>query len=169
MASRAARQVLDLYPRIFFACHVRHIRDPRTRRLLTSHQASILDHLDPARPAGLAELAQHMGVTASTMSLSIDRLERLGFIVRRRDPGDGRRIRLLLTPAGVRIKQTDRVLDPARVRAMLAHLSRLERRRALEGLALLASGAQALMQQAGSGWTHRRTAKNDSAYQGVSL
>ena len=42
----AVAQVLAHYPRIFLACHVRHRRDPKTRRLLSAHQGSILDHLD---------------------------------------------------------------------------------------------------------------------------
>src|SRR2546429_2235399 len=69
MTSDAARQLMELYPRIYFACHARHVRDPRTRRLLSAHQASILDHLDEREPLTLVDLARHMGVTPSTMSL----------------------------------------------------------------------------------------------------
>jgi DNA-binding MarR family transcriptional regulator len=32
----------------------------------------------------LSDLAKHMGVTASTMSLAVDRLERNGYVVRER-------------------------------------------------------------------------------------
>ena len=78
MAENAVRQVMELYPRIYFACHTRHVRDPQTRRLLSAHQASILDHLDEHEPLALLDLAHHMGVTASTMSLNIERLVRRG-------------------------------------------------------------------------------------------
>ena len=155
MATRAVKQVLEWYPRIFFACHVRHARDPRTRREISSHQASILDHLDSKEPTSLLALARHMGVTASTMSLTVDRLTRGGWVVRERDVRDGRRVNLRLTAAGLRIKQTDRVLDPARVRAMLSHLSREEGKRALEGLRLLAHAAMAEMhERSGAGGRH---------------
>ena len=61
----AAREVLCLYPRIYFACHTRHVRDPQSGRLLSRHQASVLDHLDEIDPITLNGLARHMGVTAS--------------------------------------------------------------------------------------------------------
>ena len=147
MATRAVRQVLEWYPRIFFACHVRHARDPRTRREISAHQASILDHLDAREPTSMLALARHMGVTASTMSLSTDRLVRGGWVVRERDAHDGRRVNLRLTPAGVRIKQTDRVLDAGRVKAMLSHLSNEDSKRALEGLRLLAHAAMTEMHE----------------------
>jgi len=137
----AVQQVLRFYPRIFFACHTRHRRDPKTKKLLSQHQASILDHLDDVEPTGLMDLARHMGVTPSTMSLAIDRLARRGYVVRKRDPHDGRRVRLLLSPAGVRVKQAQQVLEPLRVRGLLAMLAPEERERALRGLALLARAA----------------------------
>ena len=71
-------QVMTLYPKIFFACHTRHVRDPKTRRILSSHQASVLDHLDEREAIPLMDLARHMGVTPSTMSIAIDRLVRTG-------------------------------------------------------------------------------------------
>lgn len=139
------RQVLELYPRIFFACHTRHVRDPRTRRIMSAHQVSILDHLDPVEPTSLMDLARHMGVTPSTMSLSLDRLERHGYVLRRRDSGDRRRSALLLSAAGERLRAAQSVLEPARVGGMLAVLSREELARALEGLALLGRAADRYM------------------------
>jgi DNA-binding MarR family transcriptional regulator len=141
----AVQQVLNHYPRIFFACHTRHRRDPKTRRLLSQHQASILDHLDDVEPTNLMDLARHMGVTPSTMSLSVERLVRRGYVVRTRDPRDRRRLQLRLSPAGLRVKQASQVLEPARVRGMLAQLPREEREQALRGLALLARAAERYM------------------------
>jgi DNA-binding MarR family transcriptional regulator len=140
------RQVLDLYPKIFFACHTRHVRDPKTRRLLSAHQASILDHLDPIEATALMDLARHMGVTPSTMSISMDRLVRRGYVVRTRDLRDRRRVALRTTPAGERIKQAQSVLEPARVAGMLNMLSLQDRTRGIEGLALLGRAANEYMQ-----------------------
>ena len=137
----AVRQVLNHYPRIFFACHTRHRRDPLTRKRLSQHQASILDHLDDVEPTNLMDLARHMGVTPSTMSLSIERLVRRGYVLRARDPRDRRRLQLLLSPAGVRVKEAQQVLEPARVRGLLAQLAGEDRDSALRGLALLARAA----------------------------
>ena len=139
MAPKLVDVVLDCYPKIYFACHLRHVRD--RKRLLSAHQASILDHLDAIEPTGVQSLANHMGVTASTMSLHVDKLESGGYVRRVRSRADGRQVELRLTPSGVRIKQQQKVLDPRLVDAMLARLNDGERRRALEGLELLARAA----------------------------
>ena len=105
MSKEAVRQVMELYPRIYFACHTRHVRDPKTKRLLSAHQASILDHLDEYEPLTLLDLAEHMGVTPSTMSLHMERLVRRGYVLRERDAKDGRRLKLRISPAGVRVRR----------------------------------------------------------------
>jgi len=138
---------MTLYPRIYFACHTRHVQDEKTKKLISAHQASVLDHLDEIEPTNLLTLASHMGVTASTMSLTVDRLERAGYVVRSRDPRDARRVGLRLTKAGVRIKSQKSVLDPERVGRVLAQLSARERQEALHGLDLLAQASAEAMKK----------------------
>ena len=133
--------VLECYPRIYFACHRRHVRDEQTAAVLSAHQASVLDHLDSVEGTSLLDLARHMGVTPSTMSLTVDRLERGGYLTRERSPQDKRRVDLLLTPSGVRIKRQQKVLEPELVAAMLARLGETKRKQALRGLELLAEAA----------------------------
>jgi MarR family transcriptional regulator, organic hydroperoxide resistance regulator len=133
--------VLDAYPRIYFACHRRHVYDADQQRLVSVHQASILDHLDAVETTVLSDLAKHMGVTPSTMSLAIDRLERNGYVVRERDAADRRRVRIRLTEAGVRVRRANSVLDPVLVADMLAQVPVGDRREALRGLQTLARAA----------------------------
>ena len=135
---RHVRQLLAAYPRIYFACHTRHVKDPATGDPVSAHQASILDHLDEVDPMSMTELAGHMGVTIATMSLAIDRLESKRYVRRDRDPEDRRRVRLRVTAAGVRVREARSVLDPVRVEGVLAQLSAADRQLALRGLALLA-------------------------------
>jgi DNA-binding MarR family transcriptional regulator len=149
MLTKAVRQVLDLYPRIYYACHTRHVRDAQTEQVLSAHQAGILSHLDDVEPTTLLELAGHLGVTASTMSLAIERLVRQGFVLRQRDPRDRRAVQLRLSEAGVRVKEAQSVLDPERVRAVLRRLSPGDRQKALDGLALLARASQEQMHEQG--------------------
>jgi DNA-binding MarR family transcriptional regulator len=92
-----------------------------------------------------------MGVTASTMSLAIDRLEDAGYVERARDREDARRLRLLLTDKGRRIREAHSVLDAEKVDAMLAHLNDAERRDAIRGLELLARAASQQMHAKESG------------------
>jgi DNA-binding MarR family transcriptional regulator len=141
----AVTAVLTNYPRIYFACHTRHVRDPASQRLLSRHQASVLDHLDELEPTTLMDLSRHMGVTAGTMSVAIDRLERKGYVLRLRDAADRRKVHVRLTSAGVRVRDASSVLDVGRVETMVARLSDDDRVRAIEGLALLARAAQEQM------------------------
>ena len=140
--TEAARQLMTLYPQIYFACHTRHVVDPHSHRLLSRHQASILDHLDEIDPTSVNDLARHMGVTAATMSLAIDRLERKGYAARARDTADKRRVHVRLTSAGLRMRQASSVLDRSRVEDLLGRLSERDREAAIHGLTLLAAAAQ---------------------------
>jgi len=137
--------VLRCYPQIYFACHRRHVRDPKTKTVVSARQASVLDHLDDVEGTSLLDLAKHMGVTPSTMSLMVDRLERGVYVRRERRQDDGRRVDLRLTPAGARIKRQQNVLEPELVDAMLERLDKDRRRQALAGLELLAEAAQEMM------------------------
>jgi len=142
----SVRQLMTFYPQIYFACHTRHVRDLRSNIVLSAHQASVLDHLDEIEPTNLRTLAAHMGVTPSTMSITINRLVRQRYVVRRRSTNDARQLQLLLTRAGVRIKSEKSVLDPALVKVLLDQLGAFERRQALHGLGLLAQAAHRAMQ-----------------------
>jgi DNA-binding MarR family transcriptional regulator len=155
------RKVMALYPRIFFACHTRHVADPKSGDELSAHQASILDHLDEVDPMGLVDLAQHMGVTPATMSIAVERLVQKGYVRRARSPIDTRRVELRLSAAGVRIKDSKSVLDEKRVRSMLSRLAAKDRSEAVRGLAALASAAEAEMKaKSGRGsWNRRRHAR----------
>jgi DNA-binding MarR family transcriptional regulator len=153
MLSQGATQLLEDYPRIFHACHRQHVHDPVTGARLSAKQASILDHLDTVAPTTLTDLAAHLGVTAGTMSVAVDRLVTEGYVHRAWDDRDGRRVQLRLTQAGDRIRMANSVLDPARVEALLAQLAAPDLEPALAGLALLARAADAL---GGAATTHRR-------------
>jgi DNA-binding MarR family transcriptional regulator len=79
------------------------------------------------------------------MSLTIDRLQRAGYVLRARSTVDRRRVDLLLTPAGVRIKKQQKVLEPELVAAVLARLDERKRRQALRGLELLAEASREMI------------------------
>lgn len=138
----AVRKVSELYPRLFLACHRQHVRDAKTHQVLSAHQASILDHLDDTEPTSLVALAKHMGVTPSTMSIAVERLVRLGYVLRKRDSEDRRVVNLRLSKRGARIKGQESVLDPVRLRALLGRLTPAERQQAVRGLELLANAAR---------------------------
>ena len=159
MVRNDALRLMDFYPKIYFACHTRHITDVDTGTKLTAKQASVLDHLDPAEPVTLFDLAMHMGVTPSTMSLSIDRLVRLGYVKREKDKKDGRKTHLTLTSQGEKVKNAHSVLDLAVVESVLGRLDVKERKLALDGLGLLAYAAELEMKSKSlrNSWNDRKT------------
>jgi DNA-binding MarR family transcriptional regulator len=63
-----------------------------------------------AGPLTQRELAGWCQVQDQTMSRTLDGLERDGFVVRRRDPGDRRRIMVARTPAGEKVVERAREL-----------------------------------------------------------
>lgn len=134
-------RLMAFYPRIFFACHTRHVRDPKSGRTISDHQASILDHLDEIEPTGLNDLAAHMGVTPSTMCITVDRLIRGGYVKRGPDPRDGRRVALRITKSGARLRDKKTVLDRDLVARMLSRIGPTARREAIRGLEILARAA----------------------------
>lgn len=116
-------------------------------RRLTAQQSSVLDHVDDHHPPRVSDLAAHMDVTEATMSIHLSRLEQGGYIRRRRDADDKRRVLLLLTPKGKRTKSENSVFDPDLVREMLRLVSPTQMDAALNGLEVLARAAEALMRK----------------------
>jgi MarR family transcriptional regulator, organic hydroperoxide resistance regulator len=137
--------VLGALPRIHEALRTRGYHDAATGAALSEHQLRILANLDDRDPSMVGELAEHMGVTPSTMSLNLTRLERDGFVTRSRDPADRRFMNVRLTEAGRRARDSVALVDADRVDAVLRVLRPDERRRALDGLAVLAEGADRLL------------------------
>ena len=141
MLDELVTEVQRLYPQIYIACHVDHVRSTSTQWKLSSRDSSILSHLDREHATSPRELADHLAVASSTLSATIARLERLGYITS--DAGPDRRTReLRLTSKGAQAMSSTSVLDADRVRAALEQLSASERKQAVKGLALLARAAR---------------------------
>ena len=136
--------VAQTLSRIHFACRARFTRVGDGLDV-SEHQARILSLLDPDDPAMVSELAEAMGVTASTMSLNLKRLEERGLITRQRDPADRRVMNVRLSGYGAEIREGLGELDVSRVDAVLRALGREERRLALRGLLALAEAADAVV------------------------
>lgn len=138
----AVQKIVDLVPRILYACRRLDARTLSTGRSLSPQQALILDQLDPDLPTSLQALAAQMNVTAPTMSVAIGRLVREGYVRRDRDEIDGRRLDLTLSPAGVRVRKATSSLDPRRVASLLGRLSAADRTSVIRGLAAMADAAR---------------------------
>ncbi len=137
----------DAVERVRRACRPRMVRDPEGGAPVSAHQGRVLAFLDEEDPAMVGELAEHLGVTASTMSLTLKRLEGAGYVRRDRDPVDGRVMNVRLTEAGARARDAQRELDPERVTRLLGLLAPEARPEALRTLALVADAADRLLRR----------------------
>ena len=66
-------EVQRLFPQIYLACHVDHVRAASTAWDLSSHDSTILVHLDRENAISPRALAAHLSVAASTLSGAIAR------------------------------------------------------------------------------------------------
>jgi DNA-binding MarR family transcriptional regulator len=140
--------ILRSYPQIYLACHVEHRTRGSSPTGLTARDGTLLAHIEE-EGSSPARLARHLGVAPSTLSAALARLEGNGILRLEADPKDARRRVIRLTGAGREAVARDSVLDPDRVAAMLHSMPPRERRRAIEGLTLLAAAAR--RQQEGGG------------------
>ena len=76
-----------------------------------THAGLIVLHLLEAGPLPQVELARTARVEAQTMSRTIDRLERSGYVTREPDAGDRRRRSVTRTAAGVRVFEQARRIE----------------------------------------------------------
>src|SRR5947208_937182 len=80
----------------------RYLRREAHAEGITGGQAALLAQIRTYPDLGVRELAAREGVSAPAMTRYLDRIEKAGLVVRTRSLEDARRIRLALTPKGVR-------------------------------------------------------------------
>ena len=144
MRERLVTEIQRLYPQIYLACHIDHVRARSTEWRLSARDSSILAHLDRRKGMSPKLLGAHLDVAASTLSATIARLVDLGYIRNSVTSTDKRQRELRLTDLGAQAMAATSVLDEGRVTRLVAGLSSDERRIAGRGLALLAGAARRL-------------------------
>jgi DNA-binding MarR family transcriptional regulator len=112
----------------------RHLRREAHAAGVTGGQASLLGQIRHNPELGVRELAALEGISAPSMTRYLDRMERAGLIVRTRSAEDGRRIRLALTPKGVRVLRSVRRRRTAWLAERLDGLSPSEQRAVSEAI-----------------------------------
>jgi len=143
-------QVQQLYPQIYVACHLDHVKAASSNVRLSARDAGILAHFRDTVDVQPSILARHLGIARSTMSQALKKLTALGYVAKQKNLSDHRKIRLQLTEQGRNAMQAASVLDQAKVEILLRQLTAAERDSALAGLALLAKAAGQAMLEAKS-------------------
>lgn len=89
---------------------------------LTGSQLLVLKMLEPKGQVSLSELSDRIRAKNSTVTGIIDRMERDGFVVRRRSEEDRRVVFIELTPKGRKLS-SDATIDPMHLfRALLSDM-----------------------------------------------
>lgn len=144
MRDQLVSEIQRLYPQIYLACHVDHVRARSTEWRLSARDSALLSHLDRKTGTSPKALAAHLGVASSTLSAAIARLADLGYISSHAARADKRQRELRLTGLGAEAMAATSVLDHDRVTSLVARLNRDERKAAAQGLGLLARAAREL-------------------------
>jgi DNA-binding MarR family transcriptional regulator len=109
------------------------------RRGLGLSQVTVLGRLDRGGPASISDLAAAERVRPQSMADTVASLVDAGLVARGADPGDGRRVVITLTPAGLDALTADRRVREGWLAAAIdGDLSARERRVLEQATALLA-------------------------------
>ncbi|HEY1456160.1 MAG TPA: MarR family transcriptional regulator [Candidatus Dormibacteraeota bacterium] len=100
---------------------------------ITLTQLSLLRELRQG-PKTAGRLADALGISATSATRLVDRLERRGLVDRRRDTDDRRCVEIHLAPAGERLLGEIRVLRGTDLHAAVGSMTSAERRRLTAGL-----------------------------------
>jgi DNA-binding MarR family transcriptional regulator len=102
---------------------------------MTVAQAATLEALEEGGAMRLGALGRRLGITASTLTRNVGRLESAGLVEKIGESEDARAVRVDLTEAGRRAAERLWRQEEAFAEAVLAALPRGRRRAALDGLA----------------------------------
>jgi DNA-binding MarR family transcriptional regulator len=87
---------------------VRRLRQVKSQGELTLPEISVLARLDRDGPTTVTALAKLEQISAQSMGATLAALETRGLVARASDPGDGRRVVMSATEAGLETLQTAR-------------------------------------------------------------
>ena len=130
-----AEQFDHLYGRLWSALFKADDED------VSQHERQLLHHVGDEKGVPLGVVARHLGIPKSSASERVKSLERRGFLKRRRDTTDERRLSIVLTDMGVARLRRDSVLDLVRLAAALKKVSAADKKALLAGLERLAAAA----------------------------
>lgn len=141
MEDKDVLDVLRAFPRIYLACHVKHRTRSKSPSGLTERDASLLAHIEDGgeQPGRACAPRRHFAID---LSAGLGRLTACSLVRLERVDGDGRKRKITLTPDGIKAISRDSVLDPHRVAQLLGRLRSGDRRRAVDGLKLLAEASR---------------------------
>jgi DNA-binding MarR family transcriptional regulator len=128
-----ARQILEIVPAVMqiVAAELRQTEHP-----MVPTQLGVLTLLAD-HPCNLSEIAGHHAVSLPTMSNTISKMARHGWVQRSRSPEDRRKLLIEIMPQGLAVLEQIGLQVVSRIAELLKPLSEEERETLLAGLAVL--------------------------------
>ena len=99
---------------------LRRLRQVQAEGELTLPESAALTRLDRTGPSTASALARLEQISPQSMGATLGALEARGLVERRPDPGDGRRVLLSVTGAGLQVLQSKRNARTERLAKALA-------------------------------------------------
>jgi DNA-binding MarR family transcriptional regulator len=123
----------------------RQLRQTQADGELTVPETAALARLDRGGPATASALARLEQISPQSMGATLSALEARGLVERRPDPGDGRRVVLSVTDAGLQVLRNRRSARTEQLaRALSAGFTRSELRQLMAAAPLIERLAQRL-------------------------
>lgn len=136
LSPSSARAARDL--RVVLSRLRRRLVDVAETHELTPSQLSVLSRLGKEGPASASDLAAAERIRPQSVAATLATLEERGLVVRRPDPGDGRRQLVSLSPAGTALfDDRRRHREEWLSRALEERLTESERQTVIDAAALL--------------------------------
>lgn len=139
--SQIIAQIQALYPRIYMACHVEHIKKRSSKNQISARDAAILAHLSEPYFQSPKILAAHLNIAPSTLSESLHQLAALGMVAFKSEAQDARRTQFTVTQLGKQAIAQNSVLDAQKLDNLLATMPTADQQQVIKGLKLLADAA----------------------------
>jgi DNA-binding MarR family transcriptional regulator len=130
-------QELGVELRVAVVAVYSRFRSERAEGELGDAALAVLVALDKVGAMTLTELSERAHVTAGSMSQTVKRLADGGYLARRKDPGDGRRVLLEATESGRRIGAAARAHRESWLNDRLAELTEEDRATLARAAALM--------------------------------
>ena len=93
---------------------------------LSPQQNHTIEIVGSDGPIRMRPLAEKLGVTMGTLTVMIDRLEKTGYVVREKDPEDGRGFNIILTQKGEVTHKEHHAYHLQLAEDILSHIKREE-------------------------------------------
>ncbi|WP_112180439.1 MarR family winged helix-turn-helix transcriptional regulator [Paraliobacillus zengyii] len=119
---------------IYYHLHFSH------QEKITHQVIRILQHIEKNNSIGIGELADFLSVSHNTASENVKRIIKKGYLQKRRDPLDERKVTLNLTVKGRDVLYRNTSLDEEKLKKVLTSLSSEERQLIELGFRTLSEG-----------------------------